>query len=326
MRALRFHRQGPPAEVLQLDDVPTPEPGPGEVRLRLTHRSVNPADLAMVRGTYGRARDLPAVGGNEGVGVIEAVGAGVAPGLEGRRAVKLGEAPTWQEAVALPAEDVFVVPDALGDEAAAQLFVNPLTAWLLHRAAGLEGDDVLVQTAGASAVARVATQLAVRRGARPVAIVRRETVRESLEALGAAVVVADENTKAARAALREAVGAGGARTVFDPVAGEAGALAASALGEGGVHLVYGALSGAPLPVSPAALIYRDVSVRGIWRTQWASRAPRTDLVGALGDLAALAAEGAISLPVAATFDLSEPAAAVEAATSHGRWGKVLLVG
>ena len=62
MRALRFHRHGPPAEVLRLDDVPTPEPGPGEVRLRLTHRPIHPADLSMVRGTYGRSRDLPAVG------------------------------------------------------------------------------------------------------------------------------------------------------------------------------------------------------------------------------------------------------------------------
>ena len=326
MRALRFHRHGPPADVLQLDDVPTPEPGPGEVRLRLTHRSVNPADLSMVRGTYGRSRDLPAVGGNEGVGVVDAVGPGADEGLLGRRGIKLGEAPTWQESVVLPEADVAIAPDALADEAAAQLFVNPLTAWLLNAEVGLKAGDVLVQTAGASAVARVAAQLALRRGARAVAVVRRESHRAPLEALGVEVVVADANTSEARTALREAVGEDGAAAVFDPVAGETGALALSALAEGGVHVVYGALSGEPLAVSPAALIYRGVTVRGLWRTQWAARADRATLRDALAQLADLAVEGAITLPVAATFDLSEPAAAVEAATSHGRWGKVLLTG
>ena len=325
MLAVRFHRHGPPAEVLQADDVPTPEPGPGEVRVRLTHRSVNPADLSLVRGTYGRSRDLPAVGGNEGVGVVDRLGDGVDALAVGQRVVKLGEAPTWQEAVVLPAEAAHPVPDALPDEAAAQLFVNPLTAWLLHRAADLHDGDVLVQTAGASAVARVAAQLAVRRGVRPVSIVRRESHRPPLEAIGATVVVAEANTKETRAALRDAVG-DGARAVFDPVAGETGALALSSLAEGGVHVVYGALSGAPLAVSPAALIYRDVTVRGLWRTQWAARADAAPLRDALAKLADLAVEGAITLPVAATFDLSEPAAAVEAATSHGRWGKVLLTG
>lgn len=326
MRALRFHQHGPPAEVLQLDDVPTPEPGPDEVRVRFSHRSVNPADLSLVKGTYGRSRDLPAVGGNEGVGVIDAIGEGVDGDLVGRRVVKLGEAPTWQEAVVLSADHVAPIRDDLPDEAAAQLFVNPLTAWLLHRAADLGEGDVLVQTAGASAVARVAAQLAARKGARAVAIVRRESYREPLEALGAEVVVAEANTKDTRAALREAVGEDGARAVFDPVAGETGALALAALAEGGTHIVYGALSGEPLPVGPAALIYRDVTVRGLWRTQWASRADPSEIRGALGELADLVVEGAISLPVAATFDLSKPAAAVDAATSHGRWGKVLLTG
>ena len=326
MRALRFHRHGPPAEVLRLDDVPTPEPGPGEVRLRLTHRPLHPADLSMVRGTYGRSRDLPAVGGNEGFGVIDAVGEGVADLAVGQRAIKLGEAPTWQEAVVLPEADVFAVPDALSDTDAAQLFVNPLTAWLLHGAAPPRLGDVLVQTAGASAVARIAAQMAVRAGARAVSIVRRDDHRDHLEALGVHVVVADANTSETRAALREAVGADGAAAVFDPVAGEVGALALSALREGGTHVVYGALSGEPLPVSPAALIYRDVTVRGVWRTQWASRAPSDTIHDTLRVLTAFAVAGAYTLPVDATYDLGDATEAVGATLAHGRWGKVLLTG
>ncbi len=325
MRALRFHRHGPPAEVLQVDDVPTPEPGPGEVRLRLTHRPVHPADLSMVRGTYGRSRELPAVGGNEGVGVVDAVGDGVSLAV-GQRAIKLGEAPTWQEAVVLPESDVLAVPDALPDPAAAQLFVNPLTAWLLHRAARLAPGDVLVQTAGASAVARIAAEMAAARGVRVVAVVRSGAHRARLGALGAGVVVADADTPETRAALRDAVGPDGAAAVFDPVAGEAGTLALSTVREGGTHVVYGALSGEPLAVSPAALIYRDVTVRGVWRTQWASRVQPDDLRAALTSLAADAVAGAFTLPVDATFDLADAAQAVRQSTARGRWGKVLLTG
>lgn len=327
MRALRFHRHGPPADVLQLDKVPLPEPGPGEVRVRLTHRSVNPADLSLVRGTYGRSRELPAVGGNEGVGTVDALGNGVEGLRVGDRVVKLGEAPTWQEHVVLPADDVLPVPDDLSDEAAAQLFVNPLTAWLLLRAVpDLAPGDVLVQTAGASAVARVATELAVRQGARVVVLVRRPDHLDRLRRLGAEPVVADADTKETRAALRETVGEGGARAVFDPVAGDTGALALSALGESGTHIVYGALSGDPLPVAPGSLIYGAATVRGVWRTQWFARTPRAESRAALAELAALAASGAFTLPVEATVDLAEGAAAARTATASGRWGKVLLTG
>lgn len=312
--------------MLRLDTCPLPDPGPGELRVRLTHRPIHPADLSMVRGTYGRARDLPAVGGNEGLGTVEALGDGVPDTWLGQRVVKLGEAPTWQEAVLLRPDDVYPVPDTLPDPSAAQLFVNPLTAWLLHRAVSLGPGDVLVQTAGASAVARLATQLARQRGARVVAIVRRPDHAERLSALGADVVVADDNSPASRAALRESVGPSGAAAVFDPVAGETGALALSSLREGGTHIVYGALSRQPLPVSPAALIYRDATVRGVWRTQWASCASTADLVGALDELAELIADGTLALPVAATHDLSDVAEAVRQSLAPGRWGKVLLTG
>ena len=326
MRALRFHRHGPPAEVLQLDDIPTPEPGPGQVRVRLTHRSLNPADLAAVKGSYGRLRDLPASGGNEGVGVIDALGVG-ASGVEiGQRVVKLGEAATWQEAVVVDAEDVLPLPDALSDEAAAQLFVNPLTAWLLLEASGVSGGDTLVQSAGASAVARVATEMAVARGVRVVSVVRRDEHADKLHALGATVVVASENTPEAREALREAVGAAGARAALDPVCGAAGALLISALSDRGRHLVYGALSGQPLAVSPRDLIYKQVTVRGVWRTRWWAETPRDEGRAALSRIADEAASGAFSLPVDATFDLAEGAEAARYAAEPGRWGKVLLTG
>lgn len=327
MRTVRFHRHGPPAEVLQLDTAATPAPGPGEVRIRLTHRPVNPADLSAVAGTYGLLRDLPAVGGNEGMGRIDALGAGVSDLAVGQRVVKLGDAPTWQEAVVVPAQDALAVPDDLPDEAAAQLFVNPLTARLLLDAVpGLAAGDSLILTAGGSTVSRIVAALARRRGLRPVALVRSSTHTDALESLGLAVVVADADTPQARAALAAAAGPGGAAAVFDAVAGETGALAMSALGDGGVHVVYGALSRAPLATAPAALLYRGVTVRGLWRTRWFRETPRAESRAALDALARDAAACVFDLPVDATFDLADIADAVRAATTPGRLGKVLLTG
>ncbi|MEM1055561.1 MAG: zinc-binding dehydrogenase [Bacteroidota bacterium] len=326
MRALRYHRYGPPAEVLRLDDLPAPEPGPGQVCVRLTHRALNPADLSAVKGTYGALRDLPATGGNEGMGQIDRLGDEVDGLTAGQRVVKLGDGPTWQEQVVLNAADVLPIPDGLSDEAAAQLFVNPLTAHLLLDAAEVSEGDTLVQSAGASAVARIATEMAVSRGAHVVSVVRREDHADRLRRMGAEVVVAKANTGEARAALREAVGPNGARAALDPVCGEIGALLLSSLADRGIHIVYGALSGEPLPVSPRALIYRQSRVRGVWRSRWWKETPREVSRPILSALADAAARGAFSLPVGATFDLADGAEAARYAMRPGRWGKVLLTG
>jgi NADPH2:quinone reductase len=334
MRAVRFHHFGPPEEVLQVDDLAAPEPARGEVRVRLTHRSINPADLLTVRGRYGALPELPAVGGNEGVGVVDAAGPGAEGAWVGRRVVPLAAGPTWQEALIARPDELLPVPAGVPDEAAAQLFVNPLTAWLLLEAApGLLPGDAVVQTAGASAAARLLTQLAGRRGLRVVSLVRSDAHAEALAALGAEVVVTGdvdggdrEAVEAARRALRDAVGVAGARAGFDGVAGAAGGLLLDALGDGGTLVVYGGLSGRPVPLPSQALIYRRATVRGVWRTRWFAEAPRAESRRALAALLDLVAEGALDLPVEATYDLADVAAAVTHAQASGRLGKVLLTG
>ncbi|MEM1044467.1 MAG: zinc-dependent alcohol dehydrogenase family protein [Bacteroidota bacterium] len=335
MRALRFHTTGRPAEVLRLDTLPDPEPGPGEVRVRLTHRPINPADLLEVRGRYGTTPDLPAVAGHEGVGVVDRIGAGVPEAALGQRVVPLDAGPTWQTHLVAHPRDLLDVPDGVPDEAAAQLFVNPLTAWLLvdHFGQGWYGTlpkgAWLVQSAGATTVGRLVAQLARQAGARSVSLVRRTSDIVLLEGLGAdAVIVVEETSdpKAIRAQIRAATGGAPIRLGIDAVGGATGALVASALGEGGVLLSYGVLSGQPLLLDVGRVIFRRLTVQGVWRTRWFATAPCAVSRAALVHLADLVAQGLLTLPVAGTHDLAEIDDALAHQAQPGRRGKVLLTG
>src|SRR5438094_2006685 len=112
MRAVVFERFGEPREVLAVREVAVPEPGRGQVRVRMIASPINPSDLLVVRGQYGRLPQLPATPGFEGVGVVEEAGSGILPWWRrGRRvAVLNGRGGNWQEHVVVPAKQVVPVP------------------------------------------------------------------------------------------------------------------------------------------------------------------------------------------------------------------------
>src|SRR6516164_7510583 len=105
MKAIIFDRSGDPEEVLQLRDGPVPEPGPGQVRVRMLASPINPSDLMYIRGLYGKVPPLPATPGFEGVGVVEASGGGLlARRVMGKRvAVISSTGGNWREQTVVPA-------------------------------------------------------------------------------------------------------------------------------------------------------------------------------------------------------------------------------
>src|SRR5690348_10447379 len=244
MRALRFSDVGDPMQVLHLDDVPSPEPGPSDVRVRITHRPINPSDLLTIQGFYPKRPPLPGSPGLEGVGVVDAVGANVRGVAVGQRVISAAGIPgTWAEQLVIPADRAVPIPDALSDQAAAQMLVNPVTAWaLLNDELALSQNDWLLQTAAGSTLGRVIIQLARRRGLRTVNVVRRRSrARELLELGGDAVVVTEDETLVDR--VREITGGRGVAAAIDSVGGAEAADVAASLAPGGTMISMGGLSG-----------------------------------------------------------------------------------
>jgi len=128
MRALIHHTFGEPEDVLAVEEHEKPEPGPGQVRLRVLLAPIHNHDVLTVRGHYGIKPQLPAVAGTEAVGIVDALGAGVEHLTIGQR-VATGSTPgTWAEYVIASARGVVPVPDSLSDESAAQLVSMPFSA------------------------------------------------------------------------------------------------------------------------------------------------------------------------------------------------------
>ncbi|HEV2861718.1 MAG TPA: zinc-dependent alcohol dehydrogenase family protein [Pyrinomonadaceae bacterium] len=324
MQSVRFYEFGNPAEVLRVEDVPTPEPTAGQVLVKMRARPINPSDLLTVRGLYGALPSLPASPGLEGMGEVAAVGEGVGLLRAGQRVIPLGVSGTWQEYVLAPAAQLLPVPDGVSDQTAAQFVVNPLTAWIMTvDELALEPGEWLLQTSAGSTLGRVVLQIARMRGFKTVNVVRRREQAEELKTLGAdECIVTDEEDITER--VREITG-GSLTKAIDAVGGETGAAVMRSLGRGGVMLVYGLLSGEPTPVDGGRMIFTTTTMRGFWLGDWMRTTPPDRQQAVTSELLRSMASSEIVPPVEAEYPLAEVLAAAEHSERPGRSGKVLLV-
>ncbi|MBL8798787.1 MAG: zinc-dependent alcohol dehydrogenase family protein [Planctomycetia bacterium] len=326
MKAVVFDRFGDPAEVLQVRDVPVPQPAAGQVRVRMLASPVNPSDLMVVRGLYGRLPNLPATPGFEGVGVVEAAGPGLLGWLrKGKRvAVLNAHGGTWQEQVLVPARQVVPIAVGVSDQQAAMFFVNPATALVMIRhVLRVPRGAWLLQTAAGSALGRMVIRLSKLDGFRTINVVRRREQGEELLRLGADAVIctADEAIDERVRALTDGKGV---PCALDAVGGATGSAVVSALAPGGRLLVYGTLAGEPLTIPPRALMVADAHVEGFWLSNWARRQGVLPMLRLFRQINALLADGQFATEVGATFTLDEIQQAARAAETPGRTGKVLL--
>ncbi|SLN35780.1 Quinone oxidoreductase 1 [Pseudoruegeria aquimaris] len=318
----RYDSFGDPADVLHLNETEAQAPGEGQARIQVLRAPINPSDLIQVAGNYGVKPELPAVAGNEGLGRIAEVGAGVGHVKPGDLVLLPAGCGTWQSEVVADAATLFALPEADLDQLS-MLTVNPPTAYLLLQDfVDLHEGDWIIQSAANSAVGRYVIQLAAQRGIRTVNVVRRAELAAELEELGADVVLVDGEDLPQRVA--DAVGEGRIRLGLDAVSGGTFARMSECLAPGGVMVSYGAMSNMPAMLSPQAVIFRDVQVRGFWLARWFTQASPARKQEVFGALIGLIAQGKLSAAVDAVYPLSALSDAVAHAARDGRGGKVLL--
>jgi NADPH:quinone reductase len=328
MKALVFHRFGEPAEVLQLQDVPAAEPGPGQVRIRMLASPINPSDLMTLRGQYGRLPTLPATPGFEGVGVIEAAGPGLLAKLRGlkpgrRVAVLNNTGGNWQQEVVIPARNAVPVADDLPVEQVATFFVNPATALIMTQAVlKVPRGEWLLQTAAASALGRMVIRIGKHFGFHTLNVVRRADQADELRRGGAEHVLLSGGERLA-ASVRE-LAAGGVKYALDPVGGPLSLAVIEALAPGGRLLVYGTLSGEAIPLDPRSLITGQKSVAGFWLSDWVKTQGVLRMLQLFRQVQLLMRQKVLTTEIASSFAIEDFQRALTQAQAQGRTGKVLL--
>lgn len=326
MKAVVFDRFGDPEEVLQVREVPEPQPGRGEVLVRMVASPINPSDLMTVRGEYGRKPQLPATPGYEGVGVVEKAGRGLLGYLvRGQRVAVLNAAGgNWAERVVIPARNAVRVSRDLTDEQVATFFVNPATAYIMTRSVlRVPRDAWLLQTAAGSALGRMVIRLGRRYGFKTINVVRRREQGEELLREGGNAVVCSADTSVADEVLKLTSGQG-VRYALDAVGGATCAEVIRSLGAGGRLLIYGTLASEPTCLDQRLLIVGQKRVEGFWLSEWVRAHGPLALLRLFSKVGRLIHDGVLATQVGTTFPLDEVGAAVKMAATMGRHGKVLL--
>ena len=334
MKMLQHDRFGPPDEVLELLDQNLPPPGPHEVTIRVEAASLHIGDLKNIEGEKIMVRnvtggdnlhvDLPQVPGIEGVGRITAVGEDVQEFAIGDRVLLPAQCGSWREELNADAARLHRAPE--GDAVQLALMINAFTAeFALRDLAPLQPGDWFVQNAANSNVCRVIIQLAKTRGIRTANIVRRESVRDELYALGADAVILEGADLPRR--LREATGGAKLMIGLDSIAGDATGLLAECLSDDATVANVGLMSGEPCKIPSWILMYKRTRIVGYYAGYNIAARTRDEQREIIGELARLIGNGTLRAKVAATYPLSEYKEAVRHAARGGsdRDGKIVFV-
>lgn len=323
MKSAVHHSFGDPAEVMTSMDMPLPAPKAGELRIRMILSPIHNHDLWTVRGQYGYKPELPAIGGSEAVGVVEAIGAGAPETMFGQRVAAAGIHQTWAEYFIAPAAGVVPLPDVIADEAAAQLIAMPFSAISLLDFITVSEGDWVVQTAANGAVGKIFAALAKAKGIHTVNLVRRSDAVAELETLGIENVISTDQDgwKEQAQAL---IGDAGAKAAVDSVGGAMGEDLVDLLGWQGELITFGTASDAPLTLNSGALIFKHITVKGFWGAKVTEMMAADKRVDLITELVTLAAQGALSLDTGGVFPIDAIAQAAKAAQTSGRSGKILI--
>ena len=322
MKAVLCTRFGPPTD-LELKEIPPPQAGPGEAVVRVKAAALNFFDTLIIAGKYQFKPPFPFSPAAEFAGLVESVGAGVgevAPGDRVAGNIGWGAA---REAVAVPAQALVKLPDALYFERAAGLTViYATTLYALRERAALKSGEMLAVLGASGGTGLAAIELGKLMGARVIASASSDEKQKIARAHGADETV-NYASKDLREALRRLGGEHGIDVVYDPVGGPYAEPAVRSLAWLGRYLVVGFAAG-DIPKLPLNLaLLRSCDIRGVFWGAWVKREPEMQRA-IMTDIVKWCAEGKLSAHVHAVYPLGDIAAALQAITDRKVMGKIVL--
>lgn len=330
MRAVQLtNYDGRPESISLADNLPVPQPGPGQVLVKVAASPINPSDLAFLMGMYGFKKPLPCVPGFEGSGTVVATGAGaMARFLKGKRvACTVADARIpggmWAEFVVTTAAMCVPLAKNIGMEQGAMMLVNPISAWAMVDEARKAGHKAIVQTAAASALGKMVIRLGKRFSLPVISIVRRAEQAEALREIGAEHVL-DSSATDFDAKLKDACHQLSATYGIDAVAGELTGRVMRAQPKGSRMFVYGGLSLKPGEVDPGSLIFEGKVLAGFWVSAWLSRRSLIDKLRVAKRIQSLLATD-LKSDVQAKLPLQEATNAIGKYIRCMSAGKVLII-
>jgi NADPH2:quinone reductase len=287
MKALVFDRMGPPAEVLELREVPAPRVVDGEVLLRMVSTSINPGDALFTQGLYPEPKKpvLPQqIAGNHGAGIV--MDAGKNAGLEPGTLVAFSYFNTWAEYAAVPADWLIPLPGGYPLEKAGQL-VNPITAWDLLEESQVRLGQWVAVTAANSSVGTMVVRFAQRQGLNVVPLTRQSSGDPSL-----------------RKRIMELTGGQGLHGVIDCVGGPLLRDLFECLVPGGQIVIYGGMSGERFALHNLEVLLNMVTIKPyIYR--FFDRPPRSHEQEGLRQLIDIFGHDTFRIPVGGAYRLEE---------------------
>ncbi len=326
MRRILVEEFGDPVQVCQFQETEPGGLGPRTVRVRMIARPINPSDLIPITGAYAARLTPPFVPGFEGVGTVVDHGPAVEGFQRGQRVLPLGRTGTWSELVDAEADWCIPVPDWVPMDLAAQMYINPATAWcLLTSVLDLAPGEAIAVNACGSAISKVLFALAKARDLGFVALVHGAERARDWQVLGAdSIIDCDRQTIAS--GLAEARRTHMVRAGLDAIGGPQGTAFAEALPAEARFVQYGLLSGKPLAANLSERAKNRVKPELFWLRSVVHAMTPDERVALFEKLFAFFRAHPVDLPVEARYDLADIGAALRHNARRGRSGKILLEG
>jgi NADPH:quinone reductase len=323
MKAMIARAWGEPSS-LEYAEVPTPSPGPGEVRIDARAIGCNFPDILLVQGRYQVKPPLPFSPGHEVAGVVGAVGPGVSDVRPGDRVFAILRWGTYAEAVVAPADRVYRLPDFMTFEEGAAFGLVYQTAWcaLVHRTHVRPGETLLIHGA-AGGVGLAAVQVGRVLGARVLATAGAPEKLEVARAAGADVVINYRTDDWVERVRRETNGRG-ADVIYDPVGGDVFDGSTRCIASEGRLLIIGFAAGRIAEAATNRILLKNIDVIGVHWGLYSERDPAI-VKRWMDELLRLVRGGSLKPVLFKTYPLREAPAALAAIASREAYGKVVLL-